>query len=95
MEKKDNDVEPVGSECGIEDTESFQEEYTDRIVVLKREPLPRKLKLMDAGVRDIRCIWCVRIKPIATAEDLGDGWVCEDCLSDMEDPRRYGGQRGK
>ena len=73
----------------------MQEEYADRVVALKKEPLSRKIMLMEAGAKEVRCIWCIRVKPLATAEEVGDGWICEDCLSDIEEMPRYGGQRGK
>ena len=95
MGKKKNAATPVEREYELGDTEASAQQYTDRVVVLKKEPLPRKAMLMNAGVKDVRCVWCLRIKPIATAEELGDGWICEACLSDVEDTRRYGGQRGK
>ena len=32
-------------------------------------------------VQEIRRLNCVRVKPIAGAEEVGDGWICADCLS--------------
>jgi hypothetical protein len=64
-------------------------------VVLKNKPLPRKVQLMAGGVKEIRCTCCVRVRPIDGAVELGDGWICEDCLLDAMDKRRYGGQRGE
>ncbi len=70
-------------------------ESTDRVVVLEKEPLSRKTMLIEAGAKEVRCTWCIRVKPLATAEEVGDGWLCEDCLSEMEETPRYGGQRAK
>jgi hypothetical protein len=95
MEEKDSSIKLAEAEYELGDAEQFYQEYTDRVVILKKEPLPRKAMLMHVGVKDIRCVLCVRIRSLATAEELGDGWICEDCLSDVEDARRYGGQRGK
>jgi len=82
-------------ECELEETGLADEEAClDRTLVLRREPLPRKVHLMAAGVKEIRCISCSRVKPIAGAEELGEGWICEDCLSDAAEVRRCGGQRG-
>jgi hypothetical protein len=61
---------------------------SDRVMVLKKEPLPRKVMLMNAGVKEIRCVCCIQIKPIAEAEDLGDSWVCGECLSEAAEKRR-------
>jgi hypothetical protein len=90
---KKNAGKVMEQECWTEDMEPPDEKQADR-VILKKEPLPRKTMLLEAGVKEVRCIWCIRIKPLATAEELGDGWICEDCLSEMEDTRQYGGQRG-
>ncbi len=63
----------------------------EMVLVLKKEPLPRKERLMHDGVKDVRCICCLRIALIAGAEECGDGWICGDCLSDMEKTQKYGG----
>ena len=81
-------------EWDFEETGLPDEVCLDRTLVLRREPLPRKVHLMAAGVKEIRCISCSRIKPIAGAEELGEGWICEDCLSDAAEVGRCGGQRG-
>ncbi len=67
----------------------------DRTLILNREPPARKGQLMAYGVKEIRCISCIRIRPIAGAEEYGDGWICEDCLSEEAQERKYGGQRGR
>jgi hypothetical protein len=95
MKKKGSSEPIMEQEFELEDTELPEQQYGDRILVLQREPLSRKTMLLHAGVQDIRCIWCIRVKALATAEELGDGWICEDCLSEMENIKRYGGQRGK
>jgi hypothetical protein len=66
-----------------EDNEPYDHTYSDRCLVLVKEPLPRKAQLIHAGVKHIRCISCGRIRPIAGAEELGDGWICEDCVPDV------------
>jgi hypothetical protein len=95
MGNSKNGVKPAVQEWEVEDTEPLEEEFRDRILILRKGPIPRKVQLIAAGVKDIRCVCCVRIKPIASAEELGDGWVCEDCLSDAANNLRYGGQREK
>jgi hypothetical protein len=84
MGKKKVAVTPLEQEYGLEDTAVFDQENAERVVVLQKEPLQRKAMLIHAGVKDVRCLWCLRIKPLATAEELGDGWICETCLSDVE-----------
>jgi hypothetical protein len=91
MGKKRNGVKPEAQEWDSEDAELSDQEYADRVVVLRKEPIPRKVRLMDAGVKEIRCVHCVRIKPLAGAEELGDGWICGDCLSDAQARRNTGG----
>jgi hypothetical protein len=81
------------TELDIDDIDFTDQQFGDRVLVLQREPVPRKTMLVHAGAQEIRCIWCKRIKPLASAEEIGDGWICEDCLSDMELSRKYGGQR--
>jgi hypothetical protein len=95
MGKKKNTGEAAAPEWELEDVELPDQNCVDRVVVLRKEPLSRKTMLMHAGVKEIRCIYCVRIRPIAGAEELGDGWICENCLSEVEDTQKYGGQRGK
>lgn len=94
MKSKKGIVNNREEEWEIEETELEEEECLDRTLVLRREPLPRKVHLIAAGVKEIRCIACGRIKPIAGAEELGEGWICEDCLADATDLGRCGGQRG-
>ena len=82
-------------EWELAETELTDQECEDRTLVLGKEPPSRKVQLMAAGVKEIRCICCVRIRPIAVAEEFGEGWICEDCLSDAPEEPRYGGQRGR
>jgi hypothetical protein len=95
MGKNKNTVEAAALEWELEDIELPDQKPVDRVLVLTREPPSRKTQLMHAGVEEIRCIYCVRIRPIAGAEELGDGWICEDCLCEVEGTRWYGGQRSK
>ncbi len=63
----------------------------NRTLILRKEPRPRKIQLMNAGVKEIRCFCCMRIKPIAESEECDEGWVCEDCLSDAAGQKRHVG----
>jgi hypothetical protein len=77
-------------EWAFEEAEPPDQDSEDRTLVLRKEPLPRKVQLMAAGVKEIRCICCVRIRPIAGAEELGEGWICESCLSEATEERKCG-----
>ena len=81
MGSKKNAAKGHEEEWEFEEAELPEEERRDRTLVLGKEPLPRKVMLMAVGIKEIRCMCCVRIKPIASAEELGQGWICEDCLS--------------
>jgi hypothetical protein len=94
MTNKKNAAKKHDEELELEETELDEEEYLDRTLVLRREPLPRKVHLIAAGVKEIRCIACGQIKPIAGAEELGEGWICEDCLNSSAEFGKVGGQRG-
>ena len=95
MGNKKNAARGHEEEWKSEETELSDEECQDRTLVLGKEPLPRKVMLIAAGVKEIRCICCFRIRPIAYAEEFNEGWICEDCLSEATEERRYGGQRGR
>ena len=85
-----------GHEGGeFEEAEPPDQDCLDRTLVLRKEPVSRKVQLIAAGVKEIRCICCFRIRPIAYAEEFNEGWICEDCLSEATEERRYGGQRGR
>ncbi len=90
MGSKKHAVKGHEEEWGFEEEEPPDQGYQDRTVVLRKEPLPRRVQLMAAGVKQIRCICCVRIRPIAGADELGEGWICEDCLSEAAEERKCG-----
>jgi hypothetical protein len=75
----------------FEEDEQPGQEYENRTLVLRKEPLPRKASLMASGVKEIRCLCCIRIKPIEGAEELGEGWICNDCLPEASTKRRHAG----
>ena len=74
----------------FEEADLPDEECQDRTLVLGKVPRPRKVMLIAAGVKEIRCICCARIRPIAGAEELGEGWICGDCLSEAKQERKCG-----
>ena len=49
-------------------------------LILQKEPKPRKVALMAAGVKQIRCVCCSRITAIADSFEFGDGWICGECI---------------
>ena len=67
----------------------------DEVLVLKKQPPPRKEQLIAHGAKEIRCACCGQIRPIAGAEELDDGWICEECYAEVAPEPRYGGQRGR
>jgi hypothetical protein len=82
MAKRSNAAKDEKEQWESEETEQLDQEYEDRTLALRKEPLSRKVHLMNSGVKEIRCVCCMRVRPIAGAEELGEGWVCEDCLSE-------------
>ncbi len=80
MGRNTSAAEAYEGEWDYEET-TPDDEGRDRTVVLIKAPIPRKLQLMALGVREIRCMCCIRVMPIAGAEELDEGWICEDCLS--------------
>ena len=91
--RKRNAFKTEEQEWEFESIELPDQTQSDRRLVLVKEPLPRKVQLISAGVKEIRCVCCVKIKPIAGAEDLGEGWICEECLSDALDAQKPGQSR--
>jgi hypothetical protein len=81
MRRKANEAKNLDHEVEVEET-GAELEFGDRTVVLRREPMPRKVKLIAAGVEEIRCVCCGRIRRIADAEELGEGWICVECVAD-------------
>ena len=90
MRNKKNAAKVREEKWEFEEPEMPDEGCQDRTLVLGKEPLSRKVMLVAAGVKEIRCICCVRIRPIAGAEELGEGWICGDCLSAAMEQRKCG-----
>ena len=88
MKSKRNVAKGREEEWEFEEPEPPDEE--DRTLVLGKAPRPRKVMLLAAGVKEIRCIRCAQIRPIAGAEELGERWICGDCLSDATEERKCG-----
>lgn len=84
MRRTTNEAEDLKGE-EPEGAEALDQEFQDRTVVLSKEPLPRKVKLIASGVEEIRCVSCRRVKPIADADEYGEGWICGECLSESKE----------
>jgi hypothetical protein len=79
MSRRSSTAKSHDEEYELDEEELLIEECQDRTLVLSKQPLPRKVHLMAAGVREVRCICCQRVRPIAEAEDFGEGWMCRGC----------------
>lgn len=66
----------------IKDMELPKGEGQERALTLKMAPRSRKRELIARGAKEIRCIHCHQIKPLAGAEESAGEWVCEDCCCD-------------
>jgi len=83
MKKGRNTAEILGSEDEFDDIELLEEENQERTLILKAAPRSRRIQLMAQGAKEIRCIRCHQIKPLAGAEESEEGWFCEDCVPEM------------
>ncbi len=83
MKKVRNTAEILGGDYELDDIELSEDEGKERTLILKSEPRSRRLQLMAQGAKEIRCIYCNQIKPLSGAEELEEGWVCEDCVSEL------------
>lgn len=80
MKKSRNAAEILDYDENYGDADMWEGKREERTLVLKAVPRSRKVQLMAQGAKEIRCGLCGRIRPIAGAEELGDLWICEDCL---------------
>ncbi|OPY69364.1 MAG: hypothetical protein A4E62_01842 [Syntrophorhabdus sp. PtaU1.Bin002] len=83
MKERTNTAEILGSDGKFDDMDLSEGEPQERTLMLKMAPRPRKIQLTAQGVKEIRCICCHRIRPLAGAEDSDEGWICEDCALEM------------
>ena len=80
MKKGRNTAEIIDNDYELDDIELSGVEYKERTLILKAAPPSRRAQLMAQGVREIRCTCCNRIKPIASAEESNEGWICKECV---------------
>jgi len=83
MKKGRNTAEILGSDGEHDDIELSEGGGQERTLILKAVPRSKKVQLMAQGAKEIRCICCDQIKPLAGAEEFEEGWICEDCLPEM------------
>ena len=95
MKKGRNTAEVFGDNDELTDRELSDGGYPERTLVLKAEPPSRRLQLIAHGAKEIRCIRCDKIRPLARAEESEEGWICEGFVSEIRRGRKYGGQRGR
>ncbi|NLW34396.1 MAG: hypothetical protein GXY80_02785 [Syntrophorhabdus aromaticivorans] len=89
MKKGKNTAEILNGDGEFDDMELLSEGGDqERTLVLKAAPRSRRVQLIAQGAKEMRCICCNRIRPLAGAEEFEEGWVCEDCVPEMlEGPR--------
>jgi hypothetical protein len=95
MKKKKNTAEALDSDSEFDDIELSDGKYQERTLVFKAAPPSMRVQLMAHGAIEIRCTCCNRIMPLAGAEESEEGWICEDCVPEMTQGRKYGGQKGR
>ena len=87
MKKAKNTAEILGNDDELDEIELPEGGGQERSLILKTAPRSRRVQLIAQGAREIRCISCVQIRPLAGAEETEEGWICEDCLTEiMQNP---------
>jgi hypothetical protein len=92
MKKERNTAEILGSDGELDDIELSEGIGQERTLILKAVPRSRRVQLIAQGAKEIRCICCGQIRPLARAEESGEGWVCEDCVPEMMQEPKYAGK---
>jgi hypothetical protein len=80
MKKAKNTAEIIVSDDELDEIEVLEGGGQERLLILKTAPRSRRVQLIAQGAKEIRCISCVQIRPLAGAEETEEGWVCEDCM---------------
>jgi len=83
MKRGRNTAETVEPDIEFDDVEPPELVAQERTLVLKAAPQSRRVYLIAQGAREIRCICCNQIRPLAGAEEAQEGWICEDCAPGM------------
>ncbi|OPY71534.1 MAG: hypothetical protein A4E63_01489 [Syntrophorhabdus sp. PtaU1.Bin050] len=79
MKKGRNTAEILGSDNELNDIELSESIDQERTLILKTAPRSRRVQLIAQGAKEMRCVCCDQIKPLAGAEESEEGWICEDC----------------
>ncbi|HVN95771.1 MAG TPA: hypothetical protein VMT62_05045 [Syntrophorhabdaceae bacterium] len=95
MRKGKNTAEILDRDDELEDMEWPDDNTEERTLILKAAPPSRRAQLMAHGAMEIRCAHCDEIRPLASAEECDEGWLCEDCVREMTRKPKFGGQRGR
>jgi hypothetical protein len=88
MKKAKNTAEILGTDDELDEIELPEGGSQERLLILKTAPRSRRVQLIAQGAREIRCISCVQIRPLAGAEETEEGWICEDCMPKMTERNR-------
>jgi hypothetical protein len=89
MKKGRNTAEILGSDGELDDIELSEGGGHERTLMLKAAPRSRRVQLIAHGAKEIRCICCYQIRPLAGAEESEEGWICEDCAPEMMQEPKY------
>ena len=89
MKKGRNTAEILGSDDEFDDMELLEDGDHERTLILKAAPPSRRVQLIAHGAREIRCICCYEIRPLAGAEESEEGWICEDCVREIMQETKY------
>jgi hypothetical protein len=79
MEKRRNMAEILGDDGEIDFSKLPDTGSQERTLIFKAAPRSRRGELIARGAKEIRCLYCRHIKPLAGAEESDEGWICEDC----------------
>ena len=93
MTKGRNTAEILDSNGEIDDIELPEGGDQGRILILKAVPRSRRVQLIAQGAKEIRCICCDQVRPLAGAVESEEGWVCENCVSGTVQEPDYIGKR--
>jgi len=79
MKKGRNTAEILSSDGELDDIKLSESIDQERMLILKAAPRSRRVQLIAQGAKEMRCVCCDQIRPLAGAEESEEGWICEDC----------------
>jgi hypothetical protein len=92
MKKGRNTAKILGSDYELDDIELSEGGGQERTLILKAVPRSKRVQLIEQGAKEIRCICCHQIRPLAGAEESEEGWICENCLPEIMQKLKYIGK---